>query len=509
MRTPPYEPDQDVPCQTRTAEEWNTRPKWTEPREREGARRTAIATYYRDFFDREAVEGRLVRISEELARHGSLRFSADYPGELIPLIEETVAWEMLLCDYSPGPRDRIEFGMIEALPVAQLNLMFATGLTDTARISNPRIFIREDILASHAHGKDRVLAGFDTYAEEIRHSVEALWRNRIGYLTSGQQGMVNRGTLEVPRGWPVPDYCEGSFITQILGESIAHLMDFVRYRHESYGKVNDYNWDYFVDLVVRHASITLCQTDAHRPAQAVDAAIRNKLNRWTASRRFLLPTLARRLSQFLLLRVPERVEPVSESPLRSWQALHDLPFVVGGLFDRALTPQRLRSELNRAVSLLKQLRDELASEGLRMEDNGSYENTLKKLARISAGLGSGKAGQDGNDLLQVKQHVWHALRYAGRALNRGSALRAVVEEMEELEDLPSFYAALLGKIRAAARSAQVAAPDDDDGRRLLQDLFRRIRIEAAGQGLRLQKESTKNKEEEAGSSAPSSAISYP
>ena len=198
-------------------------------------------------------------------------------------------------------------------------------------------------------------------------------------------------------------------------------MDYVRYRHESYGKVKDYNWDYFVDPVVRHASISLCQTDAHRPAQAVDAVIRNSLSRWTASRRFLLPTLARRISQFLLLWVPERVDPVSESPIRSWQALHDLPFVVGGLFDRRLTPQRLLSELFRAMTLLEKLRDDLASEGLRMEDRGIYERTLKELARISEGLGSGKSGLDGHDLLHVKQHVWRALRYAGRALSRPRA----------------------------------------------------------------------------------------
>ncbi len=503
MRTPLYELDQDVQCQTRTAEEWNTGPKWAEPWDRDRARSRAIATYYEDFFHVKNVQGRLVRIRQELARHGSLRFSARYPRELIPLIQETVAWEMLLCDYSPGSRDRIEFGVIEALPVGQLNLMFATGLTDTGRISNPRIFIREDILTASARGTEAVLAGFDTYAEEIRHSVEALWRNRIGYLTSGQQGMLNRETLELPQGWPVPGYCEGSFVNQILGESIAHLMDFVRYGHENYGKGKDYNWNYFVDPVVRHASITLCQTDAHRPAQAVDAVIRNKLTRWSAPRRFLLPTIARRLSQFLILWVPARVDPVAESPLRSWQALHDLPFVVGGLFDRALTPQRLRSELVRAATLLKQLRDELASEGLRMEEGGIYESSLEELARISEGLGSGESGLDGNALLQVKQYVWRALRYASRALNRGSALRAVVEEIDELEDLPSFYAALLGKIRVAARSIQVAGGrEGDERRRLLQNLVRGIVVEVAGLGLDLHGESTTNKEEEAGPSLP-------
>jgi hypothetical protein len=442
----------------------------------------SIARYYEDFVNYPDVRGPLATIRNVLAQNGSLQFSDRYPGRVIPLIQEIVAWEMYLCDYFPGQVDRIELGVIEALPMGSLNLMFATGLTDTSRISNPRVFVREDILRSYAGDTDPILKGFDTYAEEIRHSIEALWRNRIGYLTSSQQAMRNRGRLAFPIGWPLQGYCAGSFVPQILGESGSHLIDYVRYGHDRYGNGNDYNWDYFVDLVVPNGSVTLCQTDAHRPAQAVDRVVRRKLNLWTTAGN-LLPTLARRIHQFFILSSPERKKPVSESTLRSWQELHDLPYVVGGLFDRGLAPSRFRSEVLRAGILTRKLHDNLVSDGLRIENGRVYQETLKSLDRVSKELASLRSGLDLEYVLAVKQSMWHLLRYAGKELNRGSALQAIVEEIDALEDLPSFYRALLAKIRDAHTSVLHTNPADSETRMLLHALFQGILSEAGQSGL--------------------------
>lgn len=445
----------------------------------------AIGRHYEDFFDYPDVQAPLAAIREALAKMGSLQFSDRYPARVIPLIQETVAWEMCLWGYFPGQRDRIEFGVIDALPMgSHLNLMFATGLTDTSRISHPRVFVREDILRSSAGDTDPVLSGFDTYAEEIRHSIEALWRNRIGYLTSSQQAMRNSGKLTLPIGWPVQGYYAGSFVPQILGESGSHLIDYVRYGNDRYGNGSDYHWDYFVDLVVPNGSVTLCQTDAHRPAQAVDRVIRQKLNLWTTMGH-LPPTLARRIHQFFIFSVPERKKPVSESTLRTWQELHELPYVVGGLFDRDLPASCLRSEVLRARILTRQLHDNLVSDGLRIGNELVYPQTMKRLQRVSEELAFRRSGLNPEYVLGVKQSMWRLLRYAGKELSRGSALRAIVQEIDALEDLPSFYRALLGKIQAALKHVRHAKPADRRTRMLLHALLQGILSEATQSGLPL------------------------
>lgn len=436
-----------------------------------------IGRYYRDFLYTSDVRGPLAAIRDALARHGSLRFSEHYPDPVIPLVEETVAWEMLLCDYFPGEQDRIEFGVIDLFPEDQLHLMFATGLTDTGGISHPRVFVREDILRASASDPGPSWKGFDTYAEEIRHGVEALWRNRVGYLTSGQQAMLNRGRLTIPADWPEPASRDASFVTQILGESSAHLMDYARYGHDRYGKGSDYNRDYYVDLVVRHPSITLCQTDAHRPAQALDRLIRKRIDLWTPRGR-LLPLLARRIHQYFILSNPRRQRRLSESTLRCWQDLHDLPYAVGGLFHTGLEPPRLRGEVVRAAFLMRKLYNGLLSDGVRMEDERVYRDTLEVLGRISEELRSVEGSLDTAYVLRVKQSMWRLLHLFGKALNQGSALRAVAEEIDGLQDLPSFYGALLRKVQDAAKNALLKRPSDWDTRILLHGLIRRITSEA-------------------------------
>jgi len=441
-----------------------------------------ISPYYEAFFEYPGVRGPLAAIREALARHRTLRFSNHYPRRVIPLLQETVACEMYLSDYFPVQGDRIEFDVIETLPVGQLSLLFATGLTDTSRISNPRIFVREDILRASAGDADPLRKGFATYAEEIRHSVEALWRNRVGYLTSSQQDLFTRRELATPEAWPTHETYDASFLPQILGESGAHLMDYVRYRHDRYGKGSDYSWDYFVDMVVRNGSVTLCQTDAHRPAQAVDEVILQKLNLWNWTRQ-MLPTLARRFNQFFILSVPDRGMPVSESTLRCWQELHDLSYVVGGLFHSGLEPSRLRSEVLSAGILARRLNNDLLSDGLGIENEEGCRDTLDVLERVSEELGSMERDVDPQYVLRVKQSMWRLLRPAGKALNRGSALRAVVQEIDALKDLPSFYGALLRKSQDALKNVLRTKPTDRQARILLHGLVRQITAEARALGL--------------------------
>jgi len=483
MSAPTLEQKKYNGCKTRLTTETgpSAHPK-SDPRSNIENLEESIGRYYEDFFNCPDVRGSLAGIRDALDMHGSLRFSDRYSGSIIPLIQETVAWEMYLCGYSPGERDRIEFDVIETLPVGQLSLMFATGLTDTSRISNPRIFVREDLLKTPARNTDPLGKAFDTYAEEIRHSVEALWRNRVGYLTSSQQAQLNRGRLTLPMDWPAQGYCDASFVPQILGESGAHLMDYVRYGQDRYGKGNDYTWDYFVDPVVCNGSVTLCQTDAHRPAQAVDRVILQKLNLWNTTGQ-LLPTLARRFNQFFILSTPERRKPVSESTLRSWQELHDLPYVVGGLFHRGLEPSPLRAEVLRARLLTRKLHDDLLADGLRIENERVYQDTLEMLEQVSEELGSMERGLGPDYLLRVKQSMWRFVRHIGKALNRDSALKAGVEEIDAFKELPSFYGALMLKTRDAARNVLRIKPTDRETRMLLHALAQEVTAEAKALGL--------------------------
>jgi hypothetical protein len=259
-------------------------------------------------------------------------------------------------------------------------------------------------------------------------------------------------------------------------------MDHVRYGQDRYGKGSDYGWDYFVDPVVRNGSVTLCQTDAHRPAQAVDKVILKKLNLWNPTG-LLLSTLARRFHQFFILSTPKRRKPISESTLRSWQDLHNLPYVVGGVFHRGLEPSRLRTEVLRARILTRKLHDEMLSDGLRIEKERVYQDTLEFLEQVSDELGSIERGTGPDYLLRVKQAMWRLLRPIGKALNRDSALKAGIEEIEALEDLSSFYGALLRKTREAARNVLRTKPADTETRMLLHGLAQGVMAEAKALGL--------------------------
>jgi hypothetical protein len=124
-------------------------------------------------------------------------------------------------------------------------------------------------------------------------------------------------------------------------------------------------------------------------------------------------------------------------------------------------------------------------DGLSVENSEALEKTMALLESVSKELATRETRLDWDYVLKVKQSLWHSLRYAGKELNKGSALQAQVEEIDALEDLESFYGALSGKIRAAQRNVLRTNPGDREGRMLLRDLFRQIMTEARSLNLQV------------------------